>query len=242
MRKVQSVALAFVVIAGCLGGVAVLRNVFSEPVPRRARVPRAERRHRLLGGPQRRPAPPGVVEPDGSGARQLTNDPNASETRMLSTSSSTAARWRSFAPVRTAPRSGSWESTAKASGGSPPADISAVAPVVVARWRSGRVRGRGGRRGPHRVRRRLRAAVARRSARSRDRLHVVAGRRGDRIRRPEPGNRCAAQLRPVDRVGNRLWHPLARHHGRERSERVVSRVVLGRQPDPLLGPRRREHR
>ena len=126
MRKVQSVALAFVVIAGCLGGVAVLRNVFSEPG--RGVGPASNARNGAIVYSEVRNAGQHlwVVEPDGSGARQLTTDPNASDTDP-----SISPDGRTVAFVRTgADGSSIWligidgEGLRRFS----PADISAVAP------------------------------------------------------------------------------------------------------------------
>lgn len=103
-RKVQSVALAVVVIAGTLGGVAVLSSVFTKPGPGVA--PASDLRNGVIVYSEARNAGQHlwVVNADGSGARKLTTDRSASDTDP--SVSPTAVRWRSCAPGRMARPSG----------------------------------------------------------------------------------------------------------------------------------------
>jgi hypothetical protein len=79
-RKIQSVALAVLVIAGSLGGVAILRSVFKEAGP--GVGPASDVRNGVIVYSEVRNAGQHlwVVNPDGTGARQLTTDASASDT------------------------------------------------------------------------------------------------------------------------------------------------------------------
>jgi Tol biopolymer transport system component len=79
-RKVQGVALAVVVIAGSLGGVAVLRSVFSEPGPGVGPVSGVENGLIVYSEVRNAGQHLWVVNTDGSGARQLTTDAGVSDT------------------------------------------------------------------------------------------------------------------------------------------------------------------
>ena len=79
-RRIQSVALAVVVIAGSLAGVAVLRSVFRETGP--GIGPASDVRNGVIVYSEVRNAGQHlwVVNPNASGARQLTTDASASDT------------------------------------------------------------------------------------------------------------------------------------------------------------------
>jgi hypothetical protein len=79
LRKVQAVALTVVVLAGTVGGVAMLSSVFREPGPGVGSTP--DVRNGLIVYSDIRNAGQHlwVVNPDGTGARQLTTDEDVSD-------------------------------------------------------------------------------------------------------------------------------------------------------------------
>lgn len=80
-RKVQTVGLTFVVLAGTVGGVAMLANAFREPGPGVVGATPEERNGAIVYSEVRNAGQHlWVVDPDGTGARQLTTDQRASDT------------------------------------------------------------------------------------------------------------------------------------------------------------------
>ena len=79
LRKVQAVALTVVVLAGTVGGVAMLSSVFREPAPGVGSVPDVSNGLIVYSEIRNAGQHLWVVNPDGTGARQLTTDEGVSD-------------------------------------------------------------------------------------------------------------------------------------------------------------------